>query len=163
MRRKQGKAGVVVAAAIAAALAMTGCVAGSSSSGESSGSSAAVSPSGSDGATSAPKELVIAIPAYPSSWDQDFVAFDLVALSLFKNVYPYLVDYGVTEVDGAKILDTENILPAWAESFTSEDGKLWTLKLRPDATFPSGNPITAEDVKWSKDRAFAAKANVAGV
>ena len=163
MRRQQGRARALVVAAIAATLTLSGCVAGSSTSSDSSSSSATSGSPAPEDSTSAAKELVIAIPAYPSSWDQDFVAFDLVALSLFKNVYPYLVDYGVTEVDGARILDTENILPTWAESFTSEDGKLWTLKLRPDATFPSGNPITAEDVKWSKDRAFAAQANVAGV
>ncbi|MCS5734422.1 ABC transporter substrate-binding protein [Herbiconiux daphne] len=145
LRRRLAVAGALVTTA---ALALTGCAAG------------AASPTDAASATS---ELRIAVPSYPGSWDQDFVAFDPVALALFKNVYPYLVDYGVTDVDGGQILDTENILPAWAESFTSDDGKLWTLKLRDGATFPSGNPITADDVKWSKDRAFAAKANVAGV
>ena len=37
------------------------------------------------------------------------------------------------------------------------------MKVRKGVTFPSGNEMTARDVKWSKDRAFAAKANVAGV
>ncbi len=138
------------AAAIAAgALALTGCASGSPT------------PSGTESA--ATDELRVAITSYPSSWDQDFVAFDLVALEMFKNVYPYLVDYGITEVDGGEILDTANIIPTWAESFTSEDGQNWTLVIKEGATFPSGNPITAEDVKWSKDRAFAASANVAGV
>lgn len=137
---------VVGAVLTTAALGLTGCVAGQTAP-----------------ADSATSELRIAVPSYPGSWDQDFVAFDPVALALFKNIYPYLTDYGVTDVAGGQILDTENILPAWAESFTSEDGKLWTLTLREDATFPSGNPITADDVKWSKDRAFAAQANVAGV
>ncbi len=136
------------AVAGASALLLAGCAAGP----------AQETPTGDGGG-----ELRIAIPSYPGSWDQDFVAWDPVALALFKNVYPYLVDYGVTEVDGGEILDTEAILPAWAESFTSEDSKTWTLTLREGMTFPSGNPITAQDVKWSKDRAFAAQANVAGV
>jgi peptide/nickel transport system substrate-binding protein len=136
----------VPAILVSASLALAGCAAGG-------------------GETPAPadSELRIGIPAYPGSWDQDFVAFDPVALALFKNVYPYMVDYGVTEVDGGTILDTENIMPSWAESFTSEDGQLWTLTLRDGVTFPSGNPMTADDVKWSKDRAFAAQANVVGV
>jgi peptide/nickel transport system substrate-binding protein len=118
---------------------------------------------GGDTPDQAADELRVAITSYPSSWDQDFVAFDVPALTLFKNVYPYLVDYGVSSVDGGQVLDTGNIFPTWAESFTSDDGKTWTLRLREGATFPNGNPLTASDVKWSKDRAFAAGANVAGV
>lgn len=146
-------------AAAAALLTAAGCAAGSSGNGSGDGGGSS-SDSGGDGGSS---ELRVAIPAYPGSWDQDFVAFDQVALTMFKNVYPYLIDYGIAEVDGGEILDTQNILPSWAESFESEDGMTWTLTLREGATFPSGNPITAEDVKWSKDRAFAAQANVAGV
>lgn len=134
------------AASTAAALIFTGCA-------------AAVQ----DESSAKADELTVAITAYPSSWDQDFVAFDLVALMFHKNVYPFMVDYEVAEVDGGQILDTENIIPTWAESFESEDGQNWVLKIREGAKFPSGNPVTADDVKWSKDRAFAAKANVAGV
>lgn len=141
--RRIAIAGAILATA---AVVLSGCAAGSSSTSSSSGTT-----------------LKIAVPSYPSSWDQDFVAFDPIALALYKNIYPYLVDYGTTKVDGSTIQDTTNIMPAWAESFTSKDGKLWTLKLRKDASFKNGNPITAADVKWSKDRAFAAKANVAGV
>jgi peptide/nickel transport system substrate-binding protein len=108
--------------------------------------------------------LRIGLPSYPASWDQDFVGFDLVALSLYKNVYPYMVDYGVTEIDGARVLDTTNIVASIAESWTSDEaGTVWTLVLKDGLVFPSGNPLTAADVKWSKDRAFAAQANVAGV
>jgi peptide/nickel transport system substrate-binding protein len=108
--------------------------------------------------------LTIAVSADPGSLDQDFVAFDLVALALHKNIYPYMVDYGVTTVEGAEIHDTTNVIPVFAESLeTIDDGKTWILKIREGITFPSGNELTAEDVKWSKDRAFAAQANVAGV
>ncbi|HEX5598342.1 MAG TPA: ABC transporter substrate-binding protein [Micromonosporaceae bacterium] len=108
--------------------------------------------------------LRIAVSSYLSSWDQDFVGFDLTALMLYKNIYPYMVDYGVTEVSGARILDTQNIVPTFAESFEpSADQKVWTLKLRQGVQFASGNEMTADDVKWSKDRAFAAQANVAGI
>lgn len=118
----------------------------------------------SSSAAAATGTLRVAISSYPGSWDQDFVGFDLTALMLFKNVYPYLIDYGVTDADGSKILDTENVGPAWAESFEPDaEKKVWTLKLRKGITFASGNEMTADDVKWSKDRAFAAQSNVAGI
>jgi peptide/nickel transport system substrate-binding protein len=147
-RRGVGRAFAMGAAALAAStLVLAGCAAGTDP----------------DDSAAGTDELRVAVTAYPGSWDQDFVAFDLVALSMFKNVYPYLIDYGITEVDGGQIFDTENIIPTWAESFTSEDGQNWTLVIKEGAVFPSGNPMTAEDVKWSKDRAFAASANVAGI
>ena len=108
--------------------------------------------------------LRIAVSSYLSSWDQDFVGFDLTALMLFKNVYPYMIDYGVTSAGDSQILDTANIAPTFAESFEPDSTqKIWTLKLRQGVKFASGNEMKAADVKWSKDRAFAAQANVAGV
>ncbi|WBB75843.1 ABC transporter substrate-binding protein [Micromonospora sp. WMMD1128] len=112
----------------------------------------------------AAKTLRIAVSSYLSSWDQDFVGFDLTALMLYKNVFPYLIDYGVTDAGGSKILDTQNIIPTFAESFEPDaEQKVWTLKLRRGVKFASGNEMKAADVKWSKDRAFAAQANVAGI
>jgi peptide/nickel transport system substrate-binding protein len=108
--------------------------------------------------------MTIAIPSAPGSWDQDYLAFDLVGLALEKNYYPYCIDYGVRALNGAQVQNTAKIVPVFAESWKgSADGKTWTLKLKRGIRFPSGNELTAEDVKWSKDRAFAAKANVAGV
>ena len=119
----------------------------------------------SSGAAGAKKSsLTFAIPSFPGGWDQDFIGFDLVALALYKNMMLYPIDYSVTTVDGGRIQDTKNIGPTFAESFTADDsGKVWTLKLRKGVKFPSGNEMTADDVKWSKDRAFAAQANVAGI
>jgi peptide/nickel transport system substrate-binding protein len=115
-------------------------------------------------ARSAASKLTIAVPNAPASWDQDYIAFDLTGLALDKNYYPYMVDYGVKTLAGAAIQNTSQVLPIFAESWTSsKDGRVWTLKVRKGLSFPSGNPLTATDIKWSKDRAFAAKANVAGV
>ncbi|MCW3815726.1 ABC transporter substrate-binding protein [Micromonospora sp. DR5-3] len=119
--------------------------------------------SGASGGPTA-KTLRIAVSSYLSSWDQDFVGFDLTALMLYKNVFPYMIDYGVTNAGDSQILDTQNIGPAFAESFEPDAAKkVWTLKLRRGVKFASGNEMTAADVKWSKDRAFAAQANVAGI
>jgi peptide/nickel transport system substrate-binding protein len=108
--------------------------------------------------------LTVAIPTAPGSWDQDYLAFDLVGLALEKNYYPYLIDYPTKISGGAHVQDTSRVVPVFAQSWAgSNGGRTWTLRLKRGVRFPSGNPLTAHDVKWSKDRAFAAKANVAGV
>jgi len=110
------------------------------------------------------EELAIAIPADLGGWDHDYLAFDLVGLAVMKNCYPFMIEYGVKEQGGARVMDTGTVEPVFAESWESDaEGKVWTLKVRKGVKFPSGNEMTAHDVKWSKDRAFAAKANVAGV
>ena len=49
--------------------------------------------------------------------------------------------------------DYINLRPALAESWEyTDDGKAIRFKLRPDAKFASGNPVTAEDVKFSLER-----------
>ena len=56
------------------------------------------------------------------------------------------------------IFDLASIRGELAASHTiSEDGLRITVKLRPDVTFHDGTPLTAEDVKWSLDRAVTAK------
>ena len=148
---------LLVAAAVVAATAVASLAATASEPAH------AAAPAGAQGARAA-DTLTIAVPNAPASWDQDYLAFDLTGLALEKNYYPYMVDYGVKTVDGARVQDTTKIVPVYAKSFTpSKGGRVWTLTLKHGIKFPSGNELTAYDVKWSKDRAFAAKANVAGV
>ncbi|GHO45457.1 peptide ABC transporter substrate-binding protein [Ktedonospora formicarum] len=50
------------------------------------------------------------------------------------------------------------VYPELAKSWTtSSDGKTWTFKLRDDLKFSDGNPITADDVVYSIDRALDPK------
>ena len=50
--------------------------------------------------------------------------------------------------------DTNEVIPALAESWTvSEDGCVYDFTLAADATFTDGTPCTAEDVKFTYDRA----------
>lgn len=48
--------------------------------------------------------------------------------------------------------ETGEITPGMAESFTSDDGKVWTLKLRPGLTFTDGTPFDAAAVAFNWDR-----------
>lgn len=60
-----------------------------------------------------------------------------------------LIYQGLVRYDPAGGTD---IVPGAAESWeVSEDGMTYTFKLRPDLTFSNGDPVTAEDVKFSLD------------
>ena len=63
----------------------------------------------------------------------------------------------VTEVfSGLVTLDTDlKLVPDIAESWTIEGGTVYTFKLRPNAKFHNGKPVTAQDFKWSLERAAA--------
>ncbi|SFU11488.1 ABC transporter substrate-binding protein [Mesorhizobium sp. YR577] len=64
---------------------------------------------------------------------------------LMSNAYDNLVQTKPASIDKLEpMLATE-----WS---VSDDKKTITMKLRPDATFSSGNPVTAEDAAWSIQR-----------
>ena len=73
------------------------------------------------------------------------------------NVYDRLVSFGTKPTaDGGLSYDYETIVPELAESWIiSDDGAVMTFTLREGATFADGKPVTAEDVKWSFDRAVS--------
>ena len=61
----------------------------------------------------------------------------------------------IVEVFGGLVtIDKElNVVPDLAESWDiSQDGTVYTFRLRPDATFHDGKPVTSEDVRWSLER-----------
>ena len=62
----------------------------------------------------------------------------------------------IVEVFGGLVtIDPElNVVSDLAESWDiSPDGLVYTFRIRPDATFHNGKPVTAEDVRWSLERA----------
>lgn len=74
------------------------------------------------------------------------------------NVYDRLFGFGRKQVGGFWVFDPDHIEPELAQSHTiSDDRKTITIKLRPDAVWHDGSPVTAADVKWSLDRAVTAK------
>src|SRR5260370_23676179 len=77
------------------------------------------------------------IPAYESSW----------------NTYDRLVTYGVyKDRNGNAHYDPTKFEPELAESWDAGDMSV-TFKLRKDAAFHDGSPVTAKDVNWPFDRA----------
>jgi peptide/nickel transport system substrate-binding protein len=88
-------------------------------------------------------------PNIPGSTRESF------ALSL--STYDRLVSFGRKQLDGKWVFDLDKITGELAESYSvSADGLKITFHLRKDAKFEDGTPVTAEDVKWSLDRAVTA-------
>ena len=73
-------------------------------------------------------------------------AFELSTAEITGNTYDLLVRLDLN--------DTSKVKGDLAESWTvSDDGLTYTFKLKPGLKFASGNPITADDVAWSFERA----------
>lgn len=79
------------------------------------------------------------------------------AFALSMSSYDRLVSFGRKQLNGKWVFDLDTITGELAESYqVSPDGLKITFKLRPDAKFQDGSPVTAEDVKWSLDRCVTA-------
>ena len=73
-------------------------------------------------------------------------AFEISAGEVMGNAYDRLVRFDVN--------DPSKLLPDVAKSWTvSADGKTYSFELKPGLKFASGNPLTAEDVAYSLQRA----------
>jgi peptide/nickel transport system substrate-binding protein len=79
------------------------------------------------------------------------------AFALSLSTYDRLVSFGRKELNGKAVFDLDTITGELAQSYeTSADGLKITFHLRSDAKFQDGTPVTADDVKWSLDRAVTA-------
>ncbi|MFA7416615.1 MAG: ABC transporter substrate-binding protein [Rhizobium sp.] len=73
-------------------------------------------------------------------------AFEISTAEVTANTYSKLVNLDMN--------DTSKVVGELADSWTiSDDGMTYTFKLKPGLKFASGNPITAEDVAFSFERA----------
>jgi peptide/nickel transport system substrate-binding protein len=112
-------------------------------------------------AESAPSEdsvtLVVAREEGANSLDIQGVGTNRPAYGTSWNVYDRLITHGTkTSPDGQLSYDFERIEPELAERWEVDpEGRFITFFLRKDAIFHDGTPVTAEDVKWSFDRAVS--------
>ena len=103
-----------------------------------------------------PKDtLLVLVENGPNSLDIHGVGTTFRSYVACWNLYDRLLTFGhKTLPDGGLSYDHTKIEPELAEDFTlSPEGMSVTFKLRRDATFHDGAPVTADDVKWSLDRA----------
>jgi len=99
-------------------------------------------------------------------WLEDAKALDPVkaedpqSIELVVNVFDRLLRYGIRKWKGKPSIDPETFLPSLAESFKVEsEGTTYTFKLRKDAVFHDGTPVTSKDVKFSLERLSKADPN----
>jgi peptide/nickel transport system substrate-binding protein len=79
------------------------------------------------------------------------------AFAVSLSTYDRLVSFGRKQLNGKWVFDLDKITGELAESYeVSPDAMKITFHLRKDARFQDGTPVTAEDVKWSLDRAVTA-------
>src|ERR1700737_3952976 len=79
------------------------------------------------------------------------------AFAVSLSTYDRLVSFGRKQLNGKWVFDLDKITGELAESYdVSPDGLKITFHLRKDAKFQDGSPVSAEDVKWSLDRAVTA-------
>ena len=91
-------------------------------------------------------DITIGMQLEPPNLDPTGGAAAAIDEVVYANLFEGLTRY---QSDGS-------IAPALAESWTiSDDGLVYTFKLRPGVTFHDGTTLTAEDVKFSLDRARA--------
>lgn len=101
--------------------------------------------------------LVVANEFGPNMLDVQGVGANRPAYGVSWLAYDRLLTYGRTTLpDGTPSYDFSVLEPELAESWEiAPDGMSATFKLRRDAKFHDGSPVTADDVKWSFERALA--------
>ena len=97
-------------------------------------------------AMAARTDLVLGMPLEPPHLDPTAGAAAAIDEVLYANVFEGLTRIG----------PRGEVLPALAESWTvSDDGKVYTFKLRTGVKFHDGTDFSADDAKFSLDRARA--------
>jgi peptide/nickel transport system substrate-binding protein len=101
-----------------------------------------------DAAAQTPRKggkLIVAVPSDVLVWDPKFTN-GTVTIQAQQQIYANLIQNSS---------DGKELRPSLAESYeVSADAKSYTFKLRQNAKFCDGSPITAADAKFSFDRAM---------
>src|SRR6516164_2366988 len=100
------------------------------------------------------QEILLVVTEYgPNNFDIHGVGTNRPGYEVSWNCYDRLMSHGTkTLADGTLSYDRDKFTPELAEDWNATDMSI-TFRLRKDATFQDGTPITAKDVKWSFDRA----------
>ena len=105
-----------------------------------------------------PKDVLIVANEFgPNSLDIQTIGANRASYGVSWLAYDRLMSYGKkTLPDGRVMYDRNKLEPELAESWQlAADGGSVTFKLRKNAKFHDGTPVTAKDVKWSFDRAVS--------
>jgi peptide/nickel transport system substrate-binding protein len=102
--------------------------------------------------------LVVVSEEGPSTLDIHGATANVSTHEVSWNVYDRLITHAKTKLpDGSYAYDYTKFEPELAERWElAPDNSTVTFYLRKDATFHDGSKVTANDVKWSLERAIAA-------
>ncbi len=101
--------------------------------------------------------LLVIMEFGPNSLDIHTVGANRPAYGVSWNCYDRLLTFGKTTLaNGTVSYDHSKLEPELAETWSvAKDGMSVAFKLRRDAKFHDGTPVTAKDVKWSFERAVS--------
>ncbi len=104
-------------------------------------------------AQSRQETLLIVSESGPNNLDIHGVGTNVPGYEVSWNCYDRLISHEMkTLPNGTPYYDKDKFKPELAEDMNIGDMSV-TFKLRKDAAFQDGTPVTAKDVKWSFDRA----------
>lgn len=99
--------------------------------------------------------LLVVSESGPNNLDIHGVGTNVPGYEVSWNCYDRLITHGMkTLPNGTPYYDRDRILPELAEDMSIGDMSV-TFRLRRNAVFQDGTPVTASDVKWSLDRAVS--------
>jgi len=99
--------------------------------------------------------LLVVSESGPNNLDIHGVGTNVPGYEVSWNCYDRLISHEMKAgPSGGPYYDRDKIKPELAEDMKVGDMSV-TFKLRKDATFHDGTPVTAKDVKWSLDRAVS--------
>src|SRR5947209_11068474 len=106
-------------------------------------------------AQSRQETLLIVSESGPNNLDIHGVGTNVPGYEASWNCYDRLISHEMKTLEnGVKYYDRDKFKPELAEDMSIGDMSA-TFKLRKDAAFQDGTPVTAKDVKWSLDRAVS--------
>jgi len=96
--------------------------------------------------------LLIVSESGPNNIDIHGVGTNVPGYEVSWNCYDRLISHEMKTVDGTPYYDRDKFKMELADDMSVGDMSA-TFKLKKNATFHDGTPVTAKDVKWSLDRA----------
>jgi peptide/nickel transport system substrate-binding protein len=105
-------------------------------------------------AQSRQETLLIVSESGPNNLDIHGVGTNVPGYEVSWNCYDRLISHEMKTVNGTPYYDRDKFKMELAEDMKVGDMSA-TFKLKKDATFHDGTPVTAKDVKWSLDRAVS--------
>jgi peptide/nickel transport system substrate-binding protein len=101
--------------------------------------------------------LVVAGIGTPTGLDTEYFAGTPVGWEITTNIYDTRIYYKTNRATGTRSFTQygPHLFVSWTHDKTAT---VWTFKLRKGVKSCTGDEMTAQDAKWSMDRAFALKA-----